>query len=309
MNIAYLAGYTDGDGCISCRIYIQKPKMIKVYESSIQICSVNEDICNFFKCEFYGAVHKRPEKRTDRKDSWVWYVKGNNCLNILVQIEPFLILKRKTSLLLRSLINQINSFHSSRGKSISEESHFIRESIVNQIKQEIHMNDIVDEDKFNTLKVIKKSIVPSRNDLAYLAGLIDSEGCFRIKSWQPKREGRNRSYVISLEIGNTKFSIFPWLMERFGGNVVFKKSTNQRHRPVILWSLSSDALFQFLNDISPYLRIKKERCEKLSQFHQTGFTVGGERKSDEYKKRITEVLTTREKLFEEFQVLNKKGKH
>lgn len=309
MKNAYLAGYTDGDGSIFCRVYIQKPKLIKVYECSLQICSVNEAICTYFKCEFAGSVHKRTEKRENRRDSWLWYIKGAKCLHVLNDIEPFLILKKKSSYLCSQLIQEVINTSCYRNKKVSGESHEKRQQLLNQIKEEIHMNDRVNEENFNSLKDLKKSIEPSRADLAYIAGLIDAEGCFRIKHWQPKRQGRNESWVISLEIGNTKFPIFPWLIERFGGSTIYRKPTTQRHNAMIIWSLSSDALYQFSKNVFPFLRVKKERCEKLIHFHQTNVPNGGDRNSDEFRQHICDLLITRRKLFDEFQVLNKKGKH
>lgn len=309
MKRAYLAGYIDGDGSIYCRVYIQKPKLIKVYESSLQICSVDQAICYFFKNEFSGAVHKRPEKRADRRDSWLWYIKGSQCLQVLNDIGEFLILKKKSSYFCMQLTQEVINTSCYRNKKVPEESHQKRKDFINQIKEEIHMNDRVNEENFGSLKELKKSIEPSRADLAYIAGLIDAEGCFRIKGWQPKRKGRNESFVISLEIGNTKFPIFPWLIERFGGSVIYRKPTSQRHNPMIIWSLSSDALYQFSKNVYPFLRVKKERCEKLIQFHQTNVPNGGDRNSSEFQRHICDLLVTRRQLFDEFQVLNKKGKH
>lgn len=309
MKYAYLAGYTDGDGSICCRIYTQKPKLIKVYESSLQICSVDEDICAYFKEEFTGSVHKRPEKRANRRPTWLWYAKGMRCFHLLKKIESYLILKRNSSVLCCSLIDEVFHGFSCRNHKIPEESHRNRESIIKKLKEEIHMNDRVNEENFNSLKELNQSIEPSRADFAYIAGLIDAEGCFRIKHWQPKRQGRNETWVISLEIGNTKFLIFPWLLQRFGGSVTYRKPTTQRHNAMIIWSLSSDALYRFAKDVYPFLRVKKERCEKLIQFHQTSVPNGGNRKSKEFRNYICDLLITRRALFDEFQVLNKKGNH
>lgn len=309
MKNAYLAGYTDGDGSICCRVYIQKPKLIKVYESSLQICSVDKDICKYFHNEFSGAVHKRPEKRDNRRTTWLWYAKGKTCLKILKDIEPFLILKKKSSTLCCSLVEEISNTICYKNQKVTEISHQKRESIIKKLKEEIHMNDRVNEENFTSLKNLERTLEPSRADLAYIAGVIDSEGCFRIKHWQPKREGRSENWVISLEIGNTKFAIFPWLIERFGGSVIYRKPTSNRHNSMIIWSLSSDALYQFAKNVFPFLRIKKERCEKLIHFHQTNIPNGGDRNSEEFRKHVCDLLITRRKLFDEFQILNKKGKH
>lgn len=308
MKYAYLAGYTDGDGSIFCRTYIQKPST-KVYESSLQICSVDQNICNYFFHEFKGAVHKRPEKRNNRRDSWLWYVKGKQCQSILEEMINFLILKKRISILCCSLIENVSCKRSYKRNPVSESTHQLRQNIIHQIKEEIHMNDRIDENLFQSLKDIKKIKIPSNADFAYLAGLIDAEGCFRIQHWQPKRQGRSEHWVITLEIGNSKFSIFPWLLERFGGSIIYRKPTKSRHNAMIIWSLRSDALFQILPNIYPFLRVKKERCEKLVQFHQISIPLGGDRKSQTFKNHVMDVLHTRKILFDEFQILNAKGKH
>ena len=308
-KFAYLSGYIDGDGCVYARTYIQKPKLIKVYEGSVQICSVNEEICRYFSEQFLGKYSKRPEKRLNRKPTWIWTLKGIRCLHVLQKCFALLILKKTSSFHLVELIQDIFMSNPCRNKKIPESTHIKRQEIIKKIKEEIHMSDRVSEENFSSLKKLSQSFEPSRADFAYIAGLIDAEGCFRIKHWQPKREGRNENWVISLEIGNTKFSIFPWLIERFGGSVIYRKPTTQRHNPMIIWSLSSDALYRFAKNVFPFLRVKKERCEKLIHFHQTNTPNGGDRNSIEFRNHICDLLMTRKKLFDEFQILNKKGRH
>lgn len=307
MKFAYLSGYIDGDGCICCRVYTQKPS-IKVYECSLQICSVDKQICTYFIDEFKGAFHQRPEKE-NRRDAWLWYIKGNGCKKILESCLPYLILKRKSSAICCDLIQEISETRCHIGKKVSIKSHEYRKELICQIKKEIHMNDRVNEENFQSLKEIKKTKIASSADLAYLSGLIDAEGCFRIQHWKSKREGRNEDWVISLEIGNTKFPIFPWLLERFGGSVFYRKPTTSRHNPMIIWSLRSNALYQILNSIYPFLRNKKERCQKLEQFYQTRIPNGGDRKSKAFREHVVNLCVIRRQLFDEFQILNKKGKH
>lgn len=309
MKHAYLAGYTDGDGCIFARTYIQKPKNITVYEGSLQISSTCEEVLHYFSEEFKGTVRKRPEKRSNRKDSWVWAIKGTFCFKILEKIEPFLLLKKKSSYFCRSLIKNISTSRTFVGKSVSLPDHENRNYFINQIKKEIHMDHFVSEENFQSLKGLEKSIEPTRAELAYIAGLIDAEGCFRIKNWQPKRKGRNRSYVISLEIGNTKFPIFPWLIERFGGSVIYRRPTTSRRNPMIIWSISSNSLYQFCKNVCPFLRVKKERCEKLMEFYQLNFENGGDRFSKEFQSDNAHLHEKREFLFQEFKLLNSRGRH
>ena len=256
LKFAYTAGYIDGDGCFYVRTFIQKPKNILIFEYSIQVCSVDEDIIRYFSKEFGGTFNKRPEKRNDRKDSFLWSIKTKQSLCVAKHIFKFLISKKRSCELFLSIGNSIKP---NCGISIPESVISQRQEIFDHIKQEIHMNDKINEENFKSLKNIKESIEPSEEDLAYFSGLIDAEGCFRIAQFQSKRVGRNRSYISVLEIGNTKLPIFPWIIQRFGGNVTYRAPTSRRHNAMVIWSLKSNALHQILDKIYPFLRVKKER--------------------------------------------------
>ncbi len=304
-KFAYLAGYIDGDGCFYVRTYIQKSNIL-VFEYSIQICSVDLNIIKYFKEEFGGVFNTRPEKRKERKESYLWTIKTKQSLEIANKIYDFLISKKKTCELFLSVGNSITP---NCGIAINENTISNRQAIFNQIKDEIHMNDKVNEDLYKSTKNIKKTIEPTNANLAYLAGLIDAEGCFRIGQFQSKRIGRSRSYISVLEIGNTKFNIFPWLIERFGGTTVYRKPTSRNHNPMIIWSLKSNALHQILDKIYPFLKVKKEKCEKLMQLRDTTIPNGGNRKSDEFKIRQSQIILERECIVEALHKLNAKGRH
>lgn len=304
-KFAYLAGYIDGDGCFYVRTYIQKPNIL-VFDYSIQICSVDLDIIKYFKQEFDGVFNNRPEKRKDRKKSYLWTVKTKQSIKIAENICHFLISKKKTCDLFLSIGNSIVP---NCGIAISENIVSDRKEIFNQIKEEIHMNDRVNEDLFKSIKTSKKSIEPTEANLAYFAGLIDAEGCFRICQFQSKRVGRSRSYISVLEIGNTKFNIFPWLIERFGGTITYRKPTSRNHNPIIIWSLKSKALHQILDKIYPFLKVKKERCKKLMDLRDTTMSNGGNRKSEAFKLRQKEIQLIREGIVEDIHKLNAKGRH
>ena len=159
------------------------------------------------------------------------------------------------------------------------------------------------------MKKVKKTFDPSEENLAYLAGLIDAEGCLRITSHDVNRTGRSRSYVATLEIGNTRLPIFQWLLERFGGTITYRAPTNRNHNPMIIWSLRSRKLYNLLFKIQKYLRVKKERCEKLLELEKTTLKIGGNRKTGQYRCHVEQILSKRESIFQELKLLNAKGKH
>lgn len=305
-KFAYTAGYIDGDGCFYVRTYIQKPKNILVFEYSIQVCSVDDDIIHFFSKEFGGTFSIRPEKRSNRKESFLWTIKTKQSLVVANHIFKYLISKKKSCEL---FLNIGNSIIPNCGTAITENIISTRQAIFDQIKQEIHMNDKINKESFRSLKNIKHSIKPSEEDLAYFAGLIDAEGCFRIGQFQSKRIGRSRSYISVLEIGNTKLPIFPWIIQRFGGTITYRAPTSRNHNPMVIWSLKSNALHQILDKIYPFLRVKKERCAKLMELQATTMPNGGNRKSEKFKLKQIEIQAKRKVIAEDLHKLNAKGRH
>ena len=168
------------------------------------------------------------------------------------------------------------------------------------------MRDFVTEELINKIKSTKPSIIPTDQDFAYLAGLIEAEGTFRIKSWKPS-DKPNKVYNTSLEIGNTRYPIFPWLMDRFGGNISFVHIKRNK-RAVAIWSLQSKSLLIILNRIYVFLRTRKKQvCEQLIEFNKTIIPNGGDRHSNAFKERMEAVISKRELIVEEVHKLNKKG--
>lgn len=73
--------------------------------------------------------------------------------------------------------------------------------------------------------------------------------------------------------------------------------------------LMSSQLRTFIHDIEKYLIIKKAVCNKIIEFDQTIISNGGDRHSEAFKNSFRDVITKREIIFAEIQVLNTKGHH
>lgn len=298
---SYTGGYLDGDGCFYTGIYIQKPKNIQIFESSIQVVSVKIEILNFFKSFYGGAIRMKPKK--DRhKDSFCWTIKGYDALSVCYKIYNFVIDKYPQIILFMEYINSITSnYYQIVSKNIIER----RCNIIKLMREEKHMNNLIDKESIDKLKDIKFTISPAPLDFPYLAGLIDSEGCFRIKKWKPKNRPNN-VYNIALEIGNTKFPILPWLIARFGGSACFIPAKSNK-KASALWTLSSNSLHAILPKIHPYLRGKKEVCGKLMEFHNTILPNGGDRHSELFHELFEKRIKVRESIINDVHILNKKG--
>jgi len=135
-----------------------------------------------------------------------------------------------------------------------------------------------------------KDFVPTihkESDLAYMAGIVDGEGCFWLGKI-PKKAGDG--YVTEhfrglLKIDNTDYKLMEWLDNIFSGTasaVSRYTSSKKFEREVFTWIATGDRLLDICEQILPYLVIKKEHCENMIKFRKTYSTkLGSNKLSDE----------------------------
>ena len=302
-TVSYIAGYIDGDGCFYLGKTLQKPKNIIVYEYSIQILSVKRNVLDMF-CEQFGGFVRTKQKRLNQKIPYAWTIKGQKAANLARSVLD-IVVDKKTSCTF--FIEFAKTIFPNCGEVISHELSQKREEIIKKIREDRYMNNFITKESIEKLESIKKTINPIPKDYAYLAGLIDSEGCFRIKHWKPKNKP-NEVYCIHLEIGNTKLPLMPWLAERFGGSIIYVPAKINK-RASAIWSLSSKSLYEILPKIYPFLTNKKAVCEKLIEFQRTIIPNGGDRHSELFHALFTKNRVIRDKIVSEIHELNAKGCH
>lgn len=299
--LPYIAGYIDGDGCFYAGTFQQGN--ITAYEQSIQIVSVKKPVLIEFQRAFGGSIRQKPFKERHR-DAFCWTIKGPKAIDLCHLIEKFLVDKTIQCKLFIQLSTTIkpNNFQAINTSIIE-----IRNDIITHIRKDKSMENLVTREAIEALEHVKHTITPIEDDYPYLAGLIDSEGCFRIKKWKPKNKP-NHAYNITVEIGNTKLPVIPWLVKRFGGSVVFIAGKGTK-RDSATWTLSAAALYQILPKIRPFLISKKDVCDKLIEFQQTILPNGGDRHSELFRALFEKRRDIREKIIEEVHMLNRKGSH
>lgn len=119
---------------------------------------------------------------------------------------------------------------------------------------------------------IKKNFDPIH--LAYLAGIIDGEGCFFIGKL-PKKEGDgyvSDHYRGTIKICSTDEILIVWLTETFEGT----QSSISKYQPksnisrmVYTWNVTGERLLDICHQVFPYLVIKKQQCEIMIKFRNT----------------------------------------
>jgi hypothetical protein len=100
-------------------------------------------------------------------------------------------------------------------------------------------------------------------DYAYLAGLVDGEGCISI-AWTIPKKGHivpRPFLVITLKHASREEKLLYQLKEKYGGRIVINDKPEGRTK-VISWTLSRNKeLRNLLTAIKPYLMLKREEAE------------------------------------------------
>lgn len=149
--------------------------------------------------------------------------------------------------------------------------------------------------------------------LAYLAGIVDGEGCLTIYKVAPAKYNRfqNPQYRSTLKIANTNFALMDWLNKEFSNmnsghkqhlRSIFKKNSTHE-RWIYEWEVQGFRLVDILTQIQPYLVLKRRQSEVLLAFRATyiGRSFGA------HKPLCPKIIAQREEHLLEIRKLNAKG--
>jgi len=107
---------------------------------------------------------------------------------------------------------------------------------------------------------------------AYVAGLVDGEGCICISKNHPvdKRGKIHRTHVqynLELTITNTNLSIIRWLSKHAEGRRVSKGRKRARCKTAYNWRTTSrEHLTSVLDNITPFLQAKRKQAIIAQKF-------------------------------------------
>lgn len=98
---------------------------------------------------------------------------------------------------------------------------------------------------------------------AYMAGIIDAEGCIRLARY---RKNGIMVYSPRVYVSNQSRRLMKWIVHHFGGQ--FTRNTNSNAgKDWYLWYCSSKKfMVDFLPSIVPYLKLKKSQAVALIQW-------------------------------------------
>jgi hypothetical protein len=150
---------------------------------------------------------------------------------------------------------------------------------------------------------------PGPQTLAYLAGVMDGEGCISIRRTKARPNGGlSTRYSVSVTVGNTNRDLIAVLVSAFGvGSVTYRYAT-RRKRACYLWALSSGGAQTVLEALLPYLVIKRQQAAVVLEFIEQFDSHKGGRPGAFGARRVGESeLARRAALYEEIRILNRVG--
>ena len=107
-----------------------------------------------------------------------------------------------------------------------------------------------------------------KTDIAYIAGIMDGEGCIHIK--RHTKEPATQ-YTLQITVGSTQEWLCRYLQFSFGGSVRQNLSVTKRippQKPFWVWRVSAALAYNFLKIIYPYLHLKREQARIALEFQE-----------------------------------------
>jgi hypothetical protein len=110
-----------------------------------------------------------------------------------------------------------------------------------------------------------------KTDWAYLAGLVDGEGCITIACGYYFRKDKGKHFwhhQERLTVGNTSRLMIEWIVEKFGGELYVHPKQYNRRQQFYEWRLrgGKSKYEEILLGILPYLKVKRKQALLLLDY-------------------------------------------
>lgn len=151
---------------------------------------------------------------------------------------------------------------------------------------------------------------------AYIAGVMDSDGCFMISRHKRKTTRKNHphtvegwawTYLASVKVAMIQREAIDFIVETTGlGTISLNGARPSRPNsmPIYQWGArKKDELIPFLENIIPWLRVKKNRAQFLLEYCKTAKNTDS---SNRYFGLPTEELVYREESYQKMRKFNGK---
>lgn len=145
-------------------------------------------------------------------------------------------------------------------------------------------------------------------DARYLAGVMDSDGCFSVTKQHPKRKNCSYTGMVQLTWTRTKQSekFIRNLSQRYGGTYYIIMPSNTGNfkncRPVVKYGAKARAAEAIVRDVLPHLVLKKRQANNILKL----YSVLKDTKTPG-KTRLRKVTNRLDKIYLKNRMLNGKN--
>lgn len=143
-------------------------------------------------------------------------------------------------------------------------------------------------------KVVKYNKDQSMVQIAYLAGIVDGEGCFYLGQVKQGKYGNGLQFHSMLKVTSCDEELIIWLENIFGGQKDSRyrwTSKKSFTRPVYNWQATGEMLDYICPLIKPYLIIKSKQCDVMMRYRLTSKNIGSKRLPEDVVNKRLELIT------------------
>lgn len=109
--------------------------------------------------------------------------------------------------------------------------------------------------------------------LAYLAGAMDSDGCFSIKkstyAIRVRKDAGNAVYSERVSLKQVTPQIPNLLSSTFGGTVKLRPSQTENGKPLYVWAVTDKVAAEATRKLTPYLTVKRQQAELIGELRDS----------------------------------------
>lgn len=145
----------------------------------------------------------------------------------------------------------------------------------------------------------------SETEKAYIAGLMDGEGCIGMSKNSQLNGDRKLRYRLRVTITTTTPELAAWLIEKTGANIQGYDRGNPRHAKAYRINFGEVPGEQLLSEIQDFLIIKKRQAELYLRYRAIQKFSLANRTA--HRLQIKSIRTLRDWFFDEFHRLNTRG--
>lgn len=141
----------------------------------------------------------------------------------------------------------------------------------------------------------------TREQLNYLAGIIDGEGTISIA---PRLDIDSHSYFLIVQVTNTNLDLLRHLIKLTGlGRITEKGRKKSNHKNAYYWGLRVEEIKLLLPLLKEFLIIKRQQAELMLEYLATYSNI----RSNSHRPLTLDQKIDRELIYEELKELNKRG--